>query len=111
MSKPILPERKRNTLSKRDLIYLLSRHSDVEIKEVRAVLDALELVLTTAVQKDGPGLFTLPGIMKVTTHPVPAVPAGRRKDNWTGEMRDWPARPASVKVRLRPLKKLKDAAL
>jgi len=58
---PTLPTRKRDTLSKRDLVYLLSRHSQVAKHEVLAVLDALELVMTAAVDPAGPGLFTLPG--------------------------------------------------
>jgi hypothetical protein len=108
--RPTLPIRKRNTLSKRDLVYLLSRHSEVGTSEVKAVLDALELVLTAAVAPGGPGLFTLPGLMKITTQAVPAKPQRVGKDNWSGETREFPAKPATVRVKVKPLQKLKDAA-
>lgn len=107
---PLLPTRKRDTLSKRDLVYLLSRHSQVGTIEVEAVLSALELVMTAAVEPSGPGLFTLPGLLKLTTQQVPAKPKRLRKDNLTGEMREFAAKPASVRVKVRSLKKLNDAA-
>jgi hypothetical protein len=75
------------------------------------VLDALELVMTAAVDPSGPGLFTLPGLLKVTTQTVPAKPKRRLKDNLTGQVREFAAKPSTVRVKLRPLKKLKDAAL
>jgi hypothetical protein len=46
-------------------------------------------------------------------NPLQKVPAKAKrfgKDPFTGEERWFPAKPASVKVKVRPLKKLKDAA-
>ena len=53
---------------------------------------------------------TLPGLFKVAVQKVPAKAKRFGKDPFTGEERWFPATPASVKVKVRPLKKLKDAA-
>ena len=56
----------------------------------------------------GPGIFTVPGLMKCTVRNKPAVPAGRRMDPFTKQMRDFPAKPASRVVNIRPLKNMKE---
>ena len=48
--------------------------------------------------------------LKVAVQKVPAKAKRFGKDPFTGEERWFPAKPASVKVKVRPLKKLKDAA-
>ncbi len=63
-----------------------------------------------SVDKKGAGSFALPGLFKATVQKVPAKPKRFGKDPFTGEERWFPAKPASVKVKIRPLKKLKDAA-
>ncbi len=63
-----------------------------------------------SVDKKGAGEFTLPGLFKVAVQKVPAKAKRFGKDPFTGEERWFPAKPASVKVKVRPLKKLKDAA-
>ena len=54
-------------------------------------------------------LFTLPGLFKVAVQKVPAKAKRFGKDPFTGEERWFPAKPASVKIKTRALKKLKDA--
>jgi hypothetical protein len=46
--------------------------------------------------------------MKIKLRSVPAKPAGMRKDPFTGEMRQFAAKPASKKVKVLPLKALKE---
>ena len=54
---------------------------------------------------------TLPGLMRVTSQAVAAKPKRFGKDPFSGEERWFPAKPASVRVKVRALKKVKDAAL
>jgi hypothetical protein len=56
------------------------------------------------------GEFTLPGLMKITTVKKPAVKARKGINPFTGEETMFKAKPASVAVKVRPLKKMKEFA-
>lgn len=79
-------------------------------KDVRAVLAALEGAIAGSVHKKGAGSFTLPGLFKVAVINVPAKPKRKGINPFTKEEQTFAAKPASVKIKVRPLKKLKDAA-
>lgn len=97
-------------LNKSQLVAHLVESSGVEAKSVKAVLASLEAAVLGSVDKKGAGSFTLPGLFKAVVQKVPAKPKRFGKDPFTGEERWFPAKPASVKVKIRPLKKMKDAA-
>jgi len=98
-------------LSKSALVAHLSSHSGVEPRGVKAVLASLEATIAAALHKNGARIFTLPGLLKATAVAVPAKPKRKGKDPFTGEERMFAAKPASVKVKIRALKKLKNAAV
>ena len=104
------PKAIKAALNKTQLIAYLVEQSGVEAKSVKAVLASLETSVLGSVDKKGAGEFTLPGLFKVSVQKVPAKAKRFGKDPFTGEERWFPAKPASVKVKVRPLKKLKDAA-
>ena len=104
-SKPV-----KGVMSKSDLARHLADASGVEGKSVKAVLAALESTILGAVSKKGAQQFVLPGLLKITSVAVAAKPKRFGKDPFTGAERWFPAKPASVKVKVRPLKKVKDAA-
>jgi hypothetical protein len=63
------------------------------------------------VHPNGSGEFQLPGILKIALRKVPARKAGTMIRNpATGEMMKAAAKPASVRVKIRALSKLKAAA-
>ena len=101
----------KETLSKSSLIAHLAEMASVEAKHVKAVLAALENAVLGSVHSKGAGTFTLPGLFKINAVKVPAKPKRKGKNPFTGEEQMFAAKPASVKVKVRPLKKLKDAAL
>jgi hypothetical protein len=72
---------------------------------------ALEETVLASVHKKGAKVFTLPGLLKVVAQDVPAKKKRFGKDPFTGEDKWFAAKPASVRLKIRPLKKLKDAAL
>ena len=75
-------------------------------------LASLENVLLGSVHPRGVGEFTWPGLLKVTLRKVPARKAGTLVRNpATGEMTPGAAKPASVRVKIRALAKVKAAAL
>jgi len=98
-------------LGKSGLVAHLAEHSGVDSKGVRAVLAALESAVASSVHKKGAGQFTLPGLLKISAVAVPAKPKRKGVDPFTKEERWFAAKPATVKLKIRALKKLKDAAL
>jgi nucleoid DNA-binding protein len=98
-------------LSKSGLVSHISQHTGVDTKSTRAVLEALEQTMHSAVSKKGAGLFTMPGIFKMSSTAVAAKPKRKGIDPFTKVERVFAAKPATVKIKTRALKKLKDAAL
>ncbi|MDR2012894.1 MAG: HU family DNA-binding protein [Rhodanobacter sp.] len=96
--------------SKSALVRYLADQAEVEAKFVKAVMSAFETAILGSVHKRGFGTFTWPGVFKITTVKVPAKPRRQGKDPFTGQERWFDAKPASVRVKARALKKLKDAA-
>ena len=100
----------KDPLSKSTLVSHIVEQSGIDSKSVKAVLASLEGAISASVHKKGAGTFTLPGLLKITSVAVAAKPKRKGKDPFTGEERWFAAKPASVKVKVRPLKKLTDAA-
>ena len=101
----------KSALNKTSLVAHLVESSGVESKSVKAVLAALESTTLAAMNKKSVGEFTLPGLLKVIAQKVPAKPKRFGKNPFTGQEQWFAAKPATVKVKVRPLKKLKDAVL
>ena len=99
------------SFNKTVLVAHLAETTGVEPKSVKAVMAALEGTMVASVHKKGAGMFTLPGLLKVTAVQVPAKKARKGINPFTKEETTFKAKPASVKLKVRPLKKLKDAAL
>jgi nucleoid DNA-binding protein len=111
-SKPAAITPVKGSLTKSGLIGLLAEQNELSRKQAAGVLATLENTMLGSVHPKGNGIFILPGLMKVTLRKVPARKAGTLIRNpATGEMMKAAAKPASVRVKIRPLKKLKSAAL
>ena len=100
----------KDTFTKASLAVHVAERAGVEPKAAKAVLAALEDTILGSVHKKGAGEFTLSGLLKIVVQAVPAKKKRFGKDPFTGEERWFPAKPASVRVKARALKKLKDAA-
>lgn len=100
----------KGVLSKSALIQHLAGTTGAAAKDVRAILAALESTIHAAVGRKGGRTFVLPGILKITVTNVPAKKARKGINPFTGEETIFKAKPATVKVKVRPMKKLKDAA-
>ncbi len=101
----------KTAFNKSSLAAHLAQASGVEPKAVKAVVAALESTMLSSVSKKGLGAFTMPGLFKVTVVNVPAKKARKGIDPFTKQERMFAAKPASVKIKVRALKKVKDAAL
>ena len=109
-SKPAAARPNKEALSKSGLVAHIAENSGVAARDVRAVLASLEGAVHASVSKKGAGSFTLPGLLKITSVNVPAKPKRKGINPFTKEEQWFAAKPATVKVKVRPLKKLKDAA-
>jgi len=109
-AKPAAPKPIKEALGKSGLVSYISEATGVASRDVRAVLGSLENAVHGSVSKKGVGSFTMPGLLKITAVNVPAKPKRKGINPFTKEEQWFAAKPASVKVKVRPLKKLKDAA-
>jgi len=91
----------------------IATNTELTKKQVGSVLDELGSLIERHIRKRAVGEFTLPGLLKVKTVKKPARKARKNVPNpfKPGEMMDIAAKPASTKVKVLPLQKLKNMAL
>lgn len=94
-------------LSKSQVLTTIAEATELNRKQVSAVFDELESLVARSIGKKGLGEFTLPGLLKITTVKKPARKARKGINPFTGEETTFKAKPASIAVKVRPLKKLK----
>jgi hypothetical protein len=109
-SKPAAVKPINTAFNRTSLITHLAELAAMEVKAVRAVIASLEATILASVHKKGLGSFTLPGLLKDNVVNVPAKKKRTGIDPFTKQERVFAAKPASVKIKTRALKKLKDAA-
>lgn len=99
--------------SKTRMVAEIAEVTGLTRKDVNAVMDELSTIIERHIKKRGAGEFTLPGLLKIKTVKKPAQKARKGVPNpfRPGETMDVAAKPASTKVKVLPLKKLKDMAL
>ena len=94
---------------KTEILSNIANATDLPKKKVAEVLEGLTAEIKKALGNRGSGIFALPGLIKIEKKKVPARPAMK---NWlnpfTKQLEDRPAKPASVKVKVRALRALKD---
>jgi hypothetical protein len=111
-SKPAALKPLKDTLTKSALVGILAEENGLTRAQAAGVLASLENAFLGSVHPKGSGTFMLPGLLKVSLRKVPARKAGTLIRNpATGEMMKAAAKPASVRVKIRPLAKLKKAAV
>ena len=101
----------KEALTKSALINQLAEQNDIPRKTAAAVYATLEGLFLGSVHPRGIGEFSLSGLLKVSLRKVPARKAGTLVRNPSnGEMIKAAAKPASIRVKIRALSKLKTAA-
>ncbi|MCL2305803.1 MAG: HU family DNA-binding protein [Planctomycetaceae bacterium] len=96
-------------LTKTQIVANIAEATSLAKKDVDAVVAALCEEIKKSLGKKGPGAFVLPGLIKIDKKLVKAQPAKKGvKNPLTGAIYDRPAKPAHKKIRVRPLKALKE---
>jgi len=97
-------------LTKGQIVSSIAESTELSRKQVAGVLNELESLIERSIKKRSGGEFTIPGLMKITTVKKPARKARKGINPFTGEEAMFKAKPASVAVKVRPLKKMKEFA-
>ncbi len=97
--------------NKTQMLQQISDATELSKKQVQAVLDELTNIIEGHIKKKGVGEFVLPGLLKITTVKKPATKARKGINPFTKEEVTFKAKPASISVKVRPLKKLKEFAV
>lgn len=97
-------------MTKTQIVSTIAENTGLTKKQVGDVMGELETLIERSIKKRSVGEFTLPGLMKITTVKKPARKARKGINPFTGEPTVFSPKPASVAVKVRPLKKMKEFA-
>jgi nucleoid DNA-binding protein len=97
-------------MTKGQIVTSLAESTGLTKKQVSSVLDDYDSLIMRSIKKRAVREFTVPGIMKITTADIAAKKARKGINPFTGLEQMFKAKPASVRVKIRPLKKLKEVA-
>ena len=96
--------------TKSEILASVAATTELSRKQVASVIDAVAGLIAKNVGKKGPGLFVVPGLLKIVVIQKPAVPAHKGINPFTKLEQMFKAKPARRVITVRPLKALKDMA-
>ncbi|HVS72967.1 MAG TPA: HU family DNA-binding protein [Phycisphaerae bacterium] len=96
--------------TKSEVLNAIAQQTELSRKQVASVFEALSEQIAHSVGKKGPGVFAVPGLMKITVIQKPATKARKGINPFTKEEVMFKAKPARKVIKVRPLKALKDMA-
>jgi nucleoid DNA-binding protein len=102
------PAARPKAATKANIYSAISEKTKVSKKDVSAVFDALGELIAQELGKKGPGIFQLPGLLKLKVQLKPATKAKQGINPATGATITIPAKPARKVVKAVPLKALKE---
>lgn len=100
----------RKPFTKSQFIAALCEQTELSRKEIVSVLESIPDIISAHVQRQGPEMFSWPGMFKIQVIRKPATKARKGVNPFTGETMMFKAKPASRRVKIRPLKQLKEMA-
>lgn len=103
-----MAEAAKKALTKTQILNELAERTGLSKKDVSEVLDNLEGLIEDNLGKKGPGVFTLPGLLKIQIKIRKKQPAKKGINPRTGEEIMIAAKPQRRVVKATPLKKLKE---
>jgi len=94
--------------TKSEILSSIAEVTQLSRKQVVSVFDAIASQIKAAVGKKGPGVFALPGLLKIMVIQKPATPQRKGINPFTKQEQIFKAKPARKVIKVRPLKALKD---
>ncbi len=97
-------------LTKSEILASIAETAELSRKQVASVFSALSELIKKSLGKKGPGMFVVPGLMKIVVIQKPATRAHMGINPFTKQEQMFKAKPARRVVKVRPMKALKDMA-
>jgi nucleoid DNA-binding protein len=94
--------------TKSEILGHIADETGLARKDVGAVFDSLQGLMKKNLGRRGPGLFSIPGLMKIRVATKPATKARKGVNPFTGEEMVFKAKPARKTVKIQALKGLKE---
>lgn len=94
--------------TKSEVYSVLAEGADLTPKQISSVFDAMAAMIEKDLGDQGPGVFTLPGLMKIKVVRKPATEAREGINPFTREPTIFKAKPARNVVKIQALKVLRD---
>ena len=95
-------------MTKSEIMTSLSEAADLSKQQVAKLFDELSSLIEKNLNDEGPGVFSVPGLMKIKVVRKPATEARKGINPFTKEETIFQAKPARNVVKILPLKGLKD---
>ena len=96
--------------TKSEILTSVAASTGLSRKQVGSVIEAVHALIGKNVGKKGPGLFVMPGMLKIMVITKPATKAHKGINPFTKQEQMFKAKPARKVIKIRPLKALKDMA-
>lgn len=94
--------------SKSEVYGIIAEHNGLTRKQVGGIFETVGKLIAADLDKSGPGMFNVPGLMKVTVVRKAATKARKGINPFTKQEVMFKAKPARNVVKIRALKGLKD---
>ncbi len=94
-------------MTKSEILSGIADSTGLSRKQVGSVFEAMTGQIQKSLGRSGPGVYTVPGLMKLVVVRKPAVKAHKGINRFTGEEVMFKAKPARNVVKIRALKTLK----
>jgi len=98
------------SVTKSEILSSIAGTTQLTRKQVVSVFDALTDLIKSAVGKKGPGIFALPGLIKIIVINKPATPKRKGINPFTKQEQIFAAKPARKVIKVRAFKALKEMA-
>ncbi|MGI6418271.1 MAG: HU family DNA-binding protein [Thermoguttaceae bacterium] len=102
------PAESKKPMTKTEILTSLAESSELTKQQVARVFDELAKLIAANLAVEGPGVFTVPGMMKISVVRKPATEARTGINPFTKEETVFKAKPARNVVKVTALKGLKD---
>ena len=103
-----MAKKAKKSRTKSQILNDLAESTELSRKQIASVFDGLAGLIKEDVGKRGPGVFSVPGLMKIKVVRKPATKARKGINPFTGEEMMFKAKPARNVVKVLPLKGLKE---
>jgi len=95
-------------MTKSEIMTSLSEAADLSKQQLAKLFGELSSLIEKNLNEEGPGVFSVPGLMKIKVVRKPATQARKGINPFTKEETIFQAKPARNVVKILPLKGLKD---